>query len=176
MSAEKSDVATTSTDHAWADRQQMLIRDAQKKMAEINGTPVTYQDDWIHVKEKMKASGWNYWHVRAPLINGVPIGGDDFVWLLPTGKTPKEGGTLGIDFLPDEMAARKFAVDHFHWCGEFQGIEDTCKSPSSQKPESSRHRTEYVAAPAAPTLPAVSAGSQAGGERQNAPEIGRAHV
>ena len=115
------------------DRQQMLIRDAKKKMAEINGTPVQYEDNWLNVKEKMRVSGWN-WYVRAPLINGIPIGGDDFVWLLPTGKKPKEGGKLGIDFLQDEMAARKFAVDHFNWCGEFKGINDT--SPS-QKPQSS---------------------------------------
>jgi hypothetical protein len=104
-------------------RQQILIRDAKTKMAEIHGTPVQYGDNWLNVKEKMKHSGWK-WNVPAPLVNGIPIGGNDFVWLLPTGKKPKEGGKIGVDFLKDEMAARQFAIDHFNWCGKFKGIDE----------------------------------------------------
>ena len=88
-----------------------------------------------YVKEKMKHSGWN-WYIPAPRVNGIPIG-DDFVWLLPSGKKPKDGGEPGIDFLNDEMAARQFAVDHFDWGGEFKGID---QSQELRSGKSSRRR------------------------------------
>ena len=115
------------------DRQQMLILEAKNRMARINGFPVQHGDNWLNVKEKMKHTGWK-WNIPAPRINGIPIGGDDFVWLLPTARKPKDGGKLGIDFLKDEMAARQFAVDHFNWCGEFKGIDE---ESSPEKPQSS---------------------------------------
>jgi len=124
-------VATTPA----PDRQQLLIKDAKNKMAEIKGTPVERGDNWLNVKEKMKHSGWN-WYIPAPRVNGIPIG-DDFVWLLPSGKKPKDGGEPGIDFLNDEMAARQFAVDHFDWGGEFKGID---QSQELRSGKSSRRR------------------------------------
>ena len=124
-------VATTPT----PDRQQLLIKDAKNKMAEIKGTPVEHGDNWLNVKEKMKHSGWK-WNIPAPRVNGIPIG-DDFVWLLPSGKKPKDGGEPGIDFLKDEMAARQFAVDHFNWGGEFKGID---QSQELRSGKSSRRR------------------------------------
>jgi len=132
---DEDGVAATPT----PDRQQMLIKGAKSRMAEIKGTPVEHGDNWLNVKEKMKHSGWK-WNVPAPLINGIPIGGNDFVWLLPSGKRPKEGGKLGIDFLQDEMAARQFAVDHFNWSGEFKGIDEEDQSQEPRSSKSGRRR------------------------------------
>ena len=108
-------------------RKQMLIDEAKESMAEINGTPVQYGDDWLSVREKMMHSGWNF-YVPSPYINGVPIGGSPFVYLLPTGRKPRDGGKFGIDWLDSESSVMQFAIDHFNWCGEFNGVDvDTSK-------------------------------------------------
>ena len=132
------DVKRFAIDHlGWEDpapdRQQMLINEAKERMANIVGTPVQYGDNWLNVKEKMKHTGWK-WNIPAPRIDGIPIGRDDFVYLLPGGRKPKEGGRWDIDFLEDEMAARKFAVDHFNWCGDFDGIDENSSSREGTPP------------------------------------------
>ena len=129
MEVDDDDVgedASMTSEISALDRQQMLIREAKNRMAKINGTPVQHGDGWLNVKEKMKHTGWK-WDIPAPRINGFPIG-HDFVWLLPTARKPREGGKWGIDYLKDEMAARQFAVDHFNWCGEFDGIDEKSSS------------------------------------------------
>ena len=129
MEVDNDDVgedASMTSEISALNRQQMLIREAKNRMAKINGTPVQYGDNWLNVKEKMKHTGWK-WDIPAPRINGIPMG-DDYVWLLPSAKKPKEGGKFGIDYLLCEMSARQFAVDHFNWCGEFDGIDEKFSS------------------------------------------------
>ena len=108
-------------------RKQMLIDEAKERMAEINDTPVQYGDNWLSVRKKMMHSGWNF-YVPTPYINGVPIGGSPFVYLLPSGRKPRTGGKVGVDWLESERDVMQFAIDHFNWCGEFNGVDvDTSK-------------------------------------------------
>ena len=98
-----------------AEYKDALIKDAKEKMAALED-PVQPDDAWTDVLKKMRKAGWDT-RVPAPLVGGLPIGGANFVFLLPSGKRPKKGGEGGLDYLLNKDAAKKFAKEHFGWLG-----------------------------------------------------------
>jgi len=103
-------------------RKKALINLAIRKMHEIRketpgASPVHHGDNWLNVKNKMIHSGWNF-YCTIPKNKVV-----DFVVLLPEGRKPSKGGKPGIDYLMSEEEAKEFAIEHFDWCGIFDGID-----------------------------------------------------
>lgn len=43
-----------------------------------------------------------------------------YYWIFPWGKSQREGGVLGVDYLHDEDALKEFAVNHLGWNGGFE--------------------------------------------------------
>ena len=104
-----------------AARKDALIKDAKEKMAALED-PVQPDDAWTDVVKKMRKAGWDT-RVPAPLVGGLPIGGANFVFLLPSGKRPKKGGEGGLDYLVNTNAAQEFAKEHFGWLGPPKTLE-----------------------------------------------------
>ena len=114
-------VSNNAADDAMSEvaRKDALIKDAKEKMAALDD-PVQPDDEWTDVLKKIRKAGWDT-RVPAPLVGGLPIGGANFLFLLPSGKRPKQGGVLRVDYLVNKEAAQKFAREHFGW-------SDTSKS------------------------------------------------
>jgi len=73
----------------------------------IKGTPVSKDDAWVNVKEKMLFSGWR-WQKGSGLITEY--------YVLPGGDV--ENGVEGEDYLTSEFEMKKFAYERFHWGGD----------------------------------------------------------